>query len=139
MEEAELRFAMGKYCDDVSEFDKAFENYKRGNELMKTIADPYERDVRRCFVDDMIRIYTPEAISAVRGGTSVSMKPIFVIGMPRSGTSLAEQIIASHPAVRGAGEQGFIPDEALEHDSDLRQGILSEQTRKSWLKSTCAL
>src|SRR5208283_5447584 len=44
--------------------------------------------------------------------------------------SLAEQIIASHPAVRGAGEQGFIPDEALEHDSELRQGILSEQTRK---------
>ena len=38
MEEANLRFAMGKYCDDVGDFARAFQNYKRGNELLKTAA-----------------------------------------------------------------------------------------------------
>jgi tetratricopeptide (TPR) repeat protein len=129
-EEAELRFAIGKYCDDVNDFEQAFENYKRANQLLKTVADTYERDARTCFVDDMIRVYTPEAISTVKGGTSASMKPVFVVGMPRSGTSLVEQIIASHPAAKGAGELGFCGDAVLANDSDLRQGILSELTRK---------
>ncbi len=129
-EKADVHFAIGKYCDDVNDFEQAFQNYKRANQLLKTIADPYERDVRRCFVDDMIRVYTREAISTVQGGASASMKPTFVVGMPRSGTSLVEQIIASHPAAKGAGELGFFGDEVLAHDSDLRQGMLSEPARK---------
>jgi len=130
IEEADVRFAIGKYCDDVRDFEQAFQNYKRANELLKTIAESYERDVRTCFVDDMIRIYTREAISRVQGGASASMKPIFVVGMPRSGTSLAEQIIASHPAAKGAGELGFCDDSVLAHDSEFRQGMLGELTRK---------
>ena len=55
----------------------------------------------------MIRVYSREAISKFQGGGSDSEKPVFVVGMPRSGTSLAEQIIASHPARYGAGELMF--------------------------------
>jgi tetratricopeptide (TPR) repeat protein len=129
--EAELRFAIGKYCDDLNDFEEAFKSYQRANELAKKATDAYEREARACFVDDMTRIYTSEAISAARGeGASASIKPIFVIGMPRSGTSLAEQIIASHPAAKGAGELGFCPDSMLAQDSELRQGILTEATRK---------
>ncbi len=126
IEEADVRFAIGKYCDDVGDFEQAFPNFKRANELLKTIADPYEPDARTSFVDDMIRIYTPAAISAVGGGVSASNKPIFVVGMPRSGTSLAEQIVASHPLASGAGEMGFINDKMLAPDSEMRQGLLGE-------------
>jgi tetratricopeptide (TPR) repeat protein len=129
VEEADVRFAIGKYCDDVNDFEQAFPHYQRANQLMKTIADPYERDARARFVDDMIRVYTPEAISQVKGGGSASMKPVFVVGMPRSGTSLAEQIIASHPAAKGVGELGFCHDTQITDESALRRGIPSEPTR----------
>jgi tetratricopeptide (TPR) repeat protein len=130
LEEADLRFAMGKYCDDVGEFAQAFENYQRANQLARSVAEPYERDERSQFVGDMIRIYSQAAISAVRDGTSDSIKPVFVVGMPRSGTSLMEQIIASHPAARGAGELGFIDDKMIARGSELRRGLLGEATKK---------
>jgi tetratricopeptide (TPR) repeat protein len=140
LEEADVRFAIGKYCDDVNDFEQAFQSYTRANQLLKTMVEKkYGRDVRTRFVDDMIRVYTPEAISTVQGGVSASMKPTFVVGMPRSGTSLVEQIIASHPDAKGAGELGFCGDAAptrgLVPDSDLRQGIPGEPTRKKLAES----
>jgi len=129
-EEADLRFAIGKYFDDVGDFKRAFRNYKRGNELIKAPSGAYERDSREKFVDDLIRVYTPEAISLVREGASSSTKPVLVVGMPRSGTSLAEQIIASHPLVKGAGEVGFWNRALREHEAGIRQGVLSEDIRK---------
>jgi tetratricopeptide (TPR) repeat protein len=131
LEEADLRFAMGKYCDDVSDFEHAFENYRRANQLAKSVAEPYERDERSSFVDDMIRVYSTAAISTVREGSSISTKPVFVVGMPRSGTSLMEQIIASHPSAKGAGELGFIDDKMLAHGSDFRRGLLGETLRRN--------
>jgi len=58
------------------------------------------------------------------------MKPVFVVGMMRSGTSLAEQIIASHPAAKGAGELGFWSDAVHEYETVLRKEPLGESTRK---------
>jgi tetratricopeptide (TPR) repeat protein len=130
LEEADLRFAMGKYYDDVGNFAQAFENYQRANQLAKSVAEPYERDERSHFVGDMIRIYSQAAISNVREGTSVSTKPVFLVGMPRSGTSLVEQIIASHPAARGAGELGFIDDKMIARGSEFRRGLLGESTKR---------
>jgi tetratricopeptide (TPR) repeat protein len=135
LDEADLRFAMGKYCDDVGDFARAFENYRRANQLAKSTAEPYERDERARFVDDMIRIYSQAAISTVRNGASVSTKPVFVVGMPRSGTSLMEQIIASHPAAKGAGELGFIDDKMLARDSEFRQVLLGEPLRQKLAES----
>jgi tetratricopeptide (TPR) repeat protein len=104
MEAATLRFAMGKYHDDVGQFEQAFKNYRDANEVLKPIAETYDRAARTSFVDDVIRFHSPEKIAAARGGSSTSKKPVFVVGMMRSGTSLTEQIIASHPMARGAGE-----------------------------------
>jgi tetratricopeptide (TPR) repeat protein len=129
-EETDLRFAIGKYCDDVEDFEQAFSSFKRANQLLKASANPYQPDAHTFFVEDMIRIYTPEAIVSVREGVSASNKPVFVVGMPRSGTSLVEQIIASHPSAKGAGELGFCDDSMRAHDSALRQGLLSEAARK---------
>src|SRR5208283_47481 len=51
-EEAELRFAIGKYCDDVEDFDRAFHNYQRANELLRSVAPKYDRQAHSRFADD---------------------------------------------------------------------------------------
>jgi Tfp pilus assembly protein PilF len=135
LEEAGLRFAIGKYYDDVADFERAFRSYKRGNDLMKTVlAEKYQPDVHTQFVDDLIRVYTRETISRTESGGSASVKPIFVVGMMRSGTSLVEQIVASHRAVRGAGELQFWSDAVRQHATAIRQGSLGEPLRKKLAK-----
>jgi tetratricopeptide (TPR) repeat protein len=128
MEEANLRFAMGKYCDDVNDFALAFQNFKRANELLKTAAADYDRKRRSHLIDELIRVYSREAISKIGAAGSSSAKPVFVVGMPRSGTSLAEQIIASHPDAHGAGELDFWNSPTLK-EAGITQGLLSEQAR----------
>jgi hypothetical protein len=128
LEEANLRFAMGKYCDDVNDFADAFKNFKRGNELLRTAAEDYDRKGRSGLVDQLIRVYSYESIAKIGAAGSSSAKPVFVVGMPRSGTSLAEQIIASHPAAYGAGELDFWAN-LIAKDTRLAQGILGEPAR----------
>jgi tetratricopeptide (TPR) repeat protein len=128
LEEGNLRFAMGKYCDDVHDFARAFQNFKRGNELLKTVADDYNRKERSHRIDESIRVYSRDAISKIGAAGSSSLKPVFVVGMPRSGTSLAEQIIASHPAAHGAGELDFWAAQTTK-DTGLTQEILGEPAR----------
>jgi Sulfotransferase family len=119
---------MGKYCDDVRDFGGAFGHFKRANELLKTAAEDYDRKERSSLIDELIRVYSREAISALGTAGSSSVKPVFVVGMPRSGTSLAEQIIASHPAAFGAGELYFWATE-IAKDTGLARGIPSEPAR----------
>jgi tetratricopeptide (TPR) repeat protein len=129
-QESELRFAIGKYCDDVEDFDRAFENYKRANELLKKVAPNYDGQAQSKFADEMIRTHSREALARAAYGGSPSLKPVFVLGMPRSGTSLVEQIIASHPSAKGAGELQFWLDAGRANGADLRQGVLCEPARK---------
>ena len=129
LEESDLRFAIGKYYDDVEDYPRAFESYKRANELRKAAAEPYLPAERTGFVDSMIRGYTRDAIAQAVGGSD-SVKPIFIVGMARSGTSLTEQIIASHPAVRGAGELAFWSETAQKNEEAIKRGVLDEATRK---------
>lgn len=128
LHEANLRFAMGKYLDDVGNFPQAFQNFKRGNELLKTAAADYDRKERSRLIDELIRVYTGEAMAKIPVPVSSSSKPVFVVGMPRSGTSLAEQIIASHPSAYGAGELHFWAA-LVAKDTGLTQGIPSEPVR----------
>ncbi|HEY6824693.1 MAG TPA: tetratricopeptide repeat protein, partial [Steroidobacteraceae bacterium] len=97
IDEAMLRFAMGKYCDDVGDFPRAFRNYDRANALQRMRAPPYDAAERSRFVDARVKTYTPEGLRQATADASDSERPVFVVGMPRSGTSLVEQIIASHP------------------------------------------
>jgi Flp pilus assembly protein TadD len=127
-DETQLRFAMGKYCDDIEDYERAFANYRRGNELLKSVAGKYDRQANSSFADDMIRVYTREILALTEGG-SASAKPVFVLGMPRSGTSLTEQIIASHPAAGGVGELDFWLQAARAHQGMNRQ-VLDLPARK---------
>jgi tetratricopeptide (TPR) repeat protein len=130
LEESELRFAIGKYYDDVQDFKSAFQNYKHANDLLKPIAEPYDREAYKGFIDAMIRIYTPEVVARVNDGASNSIKPVFVVGMPRSGTSLTEQIISSHPSAKGAGEMEFWADVIHTREALIKERPLDESTRK---------
>jgi Flp pilus assembly protein TadD len=129
-DEVQLRFAMGKYCDDVNDYDRAFANFRRGNELLKSVAGRYNREAHARFADDLIRVYTRETLASVAEGGSASAKPIFVLGMPRSGTSLAEQIIASHPSAKGVGEPDYWLKAARTHHDELRQKVLDLPARQ---------
>jgi tetratricopeptide (TPR) repeat protein len=102
--EMHLRYAMGKYCDDTGNFAAAFANFQRANELSKQLKPTHDRDqvVRR--VDAITRTFDATWSSRGRSDANASCRPVFIVGMPRSGTTLAEQILASHPDVFGAGE-----------------------------------
>jgi len=134
-EEAGLRFAIGKYHDDLGEYAEAFASYERANELLKTISAPYAREMRTQFADDMIRTYTREALVRARQSASTSSRPVFIVGMARSGTSLAEQILASHPAIAGAGELEFWNSAMRKHEAEVCRGVPSESMRAKLAES----
>lgn len=104
-DEMSLRYALGKYFDDVKSYDRAFEHYARANGLRKSLGAAYDGGKLTQHIDQIIRSHESSVRRDQRGAPETS--PIFIVGMPRSGTSLAEQILASHPAVFGAGEVSF--------------------------------
>lgn len=98
-----MLFRLGDMLDARGEYDAAFEAYREGNEMRKArgayIPESYER-----LVDTIIGRWTKEAMARLPRSSNRSERPVFIVGMPRSGTSLVEQIIASHPKAYGAGE-----------------------------------
>jgi tetratricopeptide (TPR) repeat protein len=105
--EISLRYAVGKYFDDVREYDNAFRNYRQANELSKRYGSHYDGAKLTQRVDAIIGSFDAAFMRERHSFASDSELPVFIIGMPRSGTSLTEQILASHPAVFGAGELTF--------------------------------
>jgi tetratricopeptide (TPR) repeat protein len=107
-ERAAAGFAIGKALDDADRFDEAFAAYEQANRLYRnarTLAgDRFDARLLQREVDDAIARYGPDYFGSVAGWGSVSELPVFIVGMPRSGTSLVEQIAASHSLVFGAGE-----------------------------------
>jgi tetratricopeptide (TPR) repeat protein len=103
----QLRHALGKYYDDIAEYDRAFDHHRAANELTKRFGRSYDGPRLTSLVERIIAWC--DAVAARRGRLegSDSERPVFILGMPRSGTTLAEQILASHPGVFGAGEVRF--------------------------------
>ncbi len=102
--ELPLRYAIGKYFDDIRDFDQAFAHYRRANELSAQCAPPHDRMALTRTVDLIIRSQDRTWMARKQVAGNRSERPVFIVGMLRSGTTLAEQILASHPAVFGAGE-----------------------------------
>jgi len=111
--EIALRYALGKYFDDLGQFDDAFASYRQANELTKRYGAGYDRARLARRVTQLTSSFDAARLRRAEPGASDSEVPVFVVGMPRSGTSLVEQILASHPQVLGAGEVRFW-DEAYE-------------------------
>jgi tetratricopeptide (TPR) repeat protein len=101
-----LHFALGKAYEDRSEDNRAFENYRQGNAL-RAGQLRYDAAQVTALIDQSIRVFTPELLSSRAAEGCDASDPIFIIGMPRAGSTLIEQILASHPEVEGTAE---LPD-----------------------------
>jgi tetratricopeptide (TPR) repeat protein len=99
----QLDFALGKAYADLKDYGRSFKHLLAGN-AAKRATISYDENAAFALFDQIERVFTGELIAKMSGGGDPSTLPIFVIGMPRSGTTLIEQIIASHPQVHGAGE-----------------------------------
>ncbi len=101
-----LNFALGKVHDELGLFEKAFEYYRLGNtyERAKHQHDP---EAYRAYISSIIETLTADFLRNKDCWANDSEMPIFIFGMPRSGTTLVEQIISSHPDVLGGGELEF--------------------------------
>jgi tetratricopeptide (TPR) repeat protein len=121
-QEINLRYALGKYFDDVQDFDNAFSSYRLANELKKRSAPKYDgaRLARR--VDQIIALYDADWLRSARAQSNESRRPVFIVGMPRSGTTLTEQILASHPEAFGCGELRFWHSARVDYESSVLRG-----------------
>jgi tetratricopeptide (TPR) repeat protein len=111
-DEITLRFAIGKYLDDVGNYGDAFENFRRANDLAKLHRPRHDQALLTAGVDRLIESHTAEWLDLRAASSIRSERPVLVVGMPRSGTTLAERILASHPQVHGAGELPYWNDAA---------------------------
>jgi tetratricopeptide (TPR) repeat protein len=96
-----FHFAAGKMFDDCGAYDQAWQHYRRGNLLKGVSFDQSQSNER---AEKIRSTYTRDYLQQREGVGAKSFKPIFVVGMPRSGSSLTEQVLASHSMVHGAGE-----------------------------------
>ena len=98
-----LNFALAKTYGDLGQRERSFGHLLAGNALKRRTIDYDEAETVDKF-ERTARAFTPELLQRLRGFGDPSGVPVFIVGMPRSGTTLIEQILASHPEVHGAGE-----------------------------------
>lgn len=132
-----LHHALGKYYDDVGELEAAFDHHRRGHELARRSRPPYDRAATSARVSRTLAMFDRAALDTLRQGESseriASERAVFVFGMPRSGTTLAEQILASHPEVHGAGEVlfwQFAADAELASPAPQRAELIADLGRR---------
>ena len=98
------RYDLAKFWSREGKDAKAFAQWRAGHAQLK-ILQPFSREATRAYNDAAIATFTPERFaSGPRAGNSDS-SPVFIVGMPRSGTTLAEQILGAHPLAHAAGER----------------------------------
>jgi len=96
-------FALGNFFDSGKNFDQAFRHFLRANRLQRETLT-YDVKENTQYVDSLIKVYSEGFFQGKRQFGSASQLPVFIVGMPRSGTTLIEQILSSHALVYGAGE-----------------------------------
>ena len=102
-ESADLHFALAKAREDLGDYGRAFAHYREGNRLRRAHLH-YERGAAGERTATLAGAFDADFFARVAGCGAPSRRPVFIVGMPRSGTSLVEQILASHPDCFGAGE-----------------------------------
>lgn len=113
-----LHFRTGPHLDKLKRYDEAFEAFRKGHTIVREAWDPV---AHRALVGEVIAKWTAEAVSAIQPARQDSPRPVFIVGMPRSGTTLIEQIIDAHPKAFGAGELQLV------------HGMVFEMTRTPYL------
>ncbi|MGB5076035.1 MAG: sulfotransferase [Sphingorhabdus sp.] len=127
-----LHFALGKAHEERSAHDRAFDHYARGNALRSAELEHDPKTVRR-HVDRIIERFTPQFLADRAGQGHVASDPIFILGMPRAGSTLVEQILASHSMVEGTMELPDVPAIAM------REGRLFGDGPDAWTKAVAEM
>lgn len=109
MSRAILGFALGKAWADTGHYRRALEQWTEANALMRSLIEYNEMEIASLF-ERIEQVFSSELIAAKCGYGDPRSTPIFILGMPRSGTTMVEQILASHPMVHGAGELTLFGD-----------------------------
>lgn len=117
-----LYYALGKEYEDLERWEEAFAYYKRGGDAATAIAG-YDVADDIAIVDTIIEVCNAEWLAATTARPSAEKKPLFVVGLPRTGTTLTERILASHSQVETVGETEFV-------QMVLRRGSAIESTQK---------
>jgi len=135
-----LCFALGKALEDRGAYEESWRYYERGNEL-KRAESRYRPEVIETNTRNQIEVCTREFFAARAGVGLQDPDPIFILGLPRSGSTLIEQILASHSRVEGTQELAEIPRIALElqgrapdPDNPRYPGVLAELAAADFLR-----
>jgi tetratricopeptide (TPR) repeat protein len=112
-ERLHFEFSLGKALEDESSYEESFAHYAAGNALRRK-SHPYDAEVNSEFVRRSQALFTPEFFAARAGSGVAARDPIFIVGLPRAGSTLLEQILASHSLVEGTMELPDIPQIARE-------------------------
>jgi tetratricopeptide (TPR) repeat protein len=105
--EVNFRFALGKAWEDRGEFDRAWGYYQSGNSRQRSQVS-YDPVQTESLNDRLVRVFSPDFLQSHQGAGLDDPAPIFILGLPRSGSTLLEQILASHSQVEGTSELPYL-------------------------------
>ena len=109
LDKAQLCFAIGKAYEDAGEYEESFDFYDKGNQI-KRRSSHFNSEQLEKRISSQIKVCTPQFFQDLTGTGVSNPDPIFIVGMPRAGSTLLEQILASHSAVDGTMELHNILD-----------------------------
>jgi tetratricopeptide (TPR) repeat protein len=122
-ERAEVHFALGKAYDDLHEYEQAIRHFDEGNRLKRRTDGAYVAAEHAARINRIIATFTADFLSRNAALGSDWDVPILIVGMPRSGTTLVEQILSSHPEIAAGGELAFWGEQASHFSMDARGRI----------------
>ena len=106
-----LFFAIGKAYDDLGDYEAAFNNYDKANKIRKsTFNNPFDRPQHLFYITRIKSAFTKAFLDRHRDKGSNNERPVFIVGLPRSGKTLVEQVLSHHGNITGVGEVSYIPD-----------------------------
>ena len=121
-QKTELAFALGKASDDTGNFSKAFQYYNVGNRLRRKDID-FSLKIEEAKFASIKKIFNENLFNKFKQSGNLDSTPIFILGMPRSGTTLVEQILSSHPKVFGGDELYLLTDIIKKHFDNKAEGL----------------
>jgi tetratricopeptide (TPR) repeat protein len=116
----QLHFSLGRLYDYDRRYDEAFRQFQQANSLKPSV---FDLAGHTAVIETLIETYTPEMLASFPTAGNQSQLPVFIVGMPRAGTTLVEQILSSHSKVFGAGELPYIGQMAVALSGKMNCGL----------------